>query len=305
MSTEPAFLPAAIELPALDDAALADLARAVATLERSSFAARVSALLGRQVGAATQLLPAPVLTAVNRATTKALQVALRGAIRSLRGDGMAPTANRLHLALSAMSGAAGGAFGLAALPVELPVSTTIILRSIADIARHEGEDLSRPEGLLACLEVFALGNGPDSGPAGESGYLAIRTLLAKSVTEAARHIVQRGVADEAAPAIVRFLNQIAARFGTVVGQKALGQAVPIIGALTGAAVNAAFTDHFQALAHAHFTVRRLERIYGSELIRDAFERLSRKGRDKPADAPGRDAQPVSASLTRATAYAGD
>ncbi len=279
MTTDAILLPAVAEPLALDEAALADLARAVATLERSSFAAKVSALLGRQVGAATQLLPAPVLGAVNRATVKALQVALKGAVRSLRGTGKTVAANRMHLALSAAAGAAGGAFGLTALPVELPLSTTIILRSIADIARHEGEDLSRPEGMLACLEVFALGSGPDAGPAGESGYLAVRTLLAKSVTEAARYIVQKGVADEAAPAIVRLLNQVATRFGTVVGQKALGQAVPVIGALTGAAVNAAFTDHFQALARAHFTVRRLERSYGQDLVREAFERLRGKERN--------------------------
>ena len=198
----------------------------------------------------------------------------------------------MHLAMSAVSGAAGGAFGLASLPVELPISTTIILRSIADIARHEGEDLSRPEGLLACLEVFALGSGPESGPAGESGYLAMRTILAKSVTEAARYIVQKGVADEAAPAIVRFLGQVATRFGAVVGQKALSQAVPVIGALTGAAVNAAFTDHFQALARAHFAVRRLERSYGSDVVRDAFERLRAEARRGPAADREGDASPT-------------
>ena len=30
----------------------------------------------------------------------------------------------------------GGAFGLASLAIELPVTTTIILRSVADVARH-------------------------------------------------------------------------------------------------------------------------------------------------------------------------
>jgi hypothetical protein len=34
-----------------------------------------------------------------------------------------------------------------------------MLRSIADIARSEGEDLSDPEAALSCVEVFALG-GP-------------------------------------------------------------------------------------------------------------------------------------------------
>ena len=39
------------------------------------------------------------------------------------------------------SGAIGGAFGLASVAVELPISTTIMLRSIADIARSEGFDV--------------------------------------------------------------------------------------------------------------------------------------------------------------------
>jgi hypothetical protein len=50
-----------------------------------------------------------------------------------------------------LSGAAGGTFGLAALPVELPVSTTIMLRSIAEIARSEGEDLSDPEASVSTI----------------------------------------------------------------------------------------------------------------------------------------------------------
>src|SRR5207248_2064595 len=82
-----------------------------------------------------------------------------------------PPRNRLHLAAVAASGAVGGAFGLATLPLELPLSTTLILRSVADIARGEGEDLEDPEGLLSCLEVFALGSGRDVA-LGESSYFA-------------------------------------------------------------------------------------------------------------------------------------
>ncbi len=51
-----------------------------------------------------------------------------------------------HMAVSTMAagvtGGVSGFFGLAALPVELPVTTTLMLRAIADIARHNGEDLS-------------------------------------------------------------------------------------------------------------------------------------------------------------------
>ena len=54
------------------------------------------------------------------------------------------------------------------------------------------------------------------------------------------------------------------------------QAVPLIGAVGGAAVNLAFTEHFQSLAKGHFTVRRLERAYGAALVREEYERLSRR-----------------------------
>jgi hypothetical protein len=69
-----------------------------------------------------------------------------------------------HRALATASGAAGGTFGLAALPVELPVSTVIMLRSIADIAQTEGEDLSDPKSVFSCVEVFADAPGPPTHP---------------------------------------------------------------------------------------------------------------------------------------------
>ena len=106
--------------------------------------------------------------------------------------------------------------------------------------------------------------------------LQIRGLLAKSVAEAARFIVDRGVFAEGAPVVVRFIAQIASRFGVVVTQKLAAQAVPVIGALGGAAVNYAFIDHFQEIARAHFVVRRLERHYGKDTVRAVYERLSRE-----------------------------
>ena len=73
---------------------------------------------------------------------------------------------------------------------------------------------------------------------------------------------------------MRLIAQIASRFGVVVTQKLAAQAVPVIGALGGAAVNYAFIDHFQEIARAHFTVRRLERRYGKDTVRAAYERIS-------------------------------
>ena len=65
----------------------------------------------------------------------------------------------------------------------------------------------------------------------------------------------------------------ASRFGVMVTQKLAAQAVPVIGALGGAAVNYAFIDHFQEVARAHFVVRRLERRYGKSAVRTAYERF--------------------------------
>ena len=107
-----------------------------------------------------------------------------------------------------------------------------------------------------------------------SGYFAVRGLLAKSVAEAARFIVDRGVLAEGGPVLVKLIAQITARFGGVVTQKFAAQAVPVIGALGGAAVNYAFIDHFQEIAKAHFTVRRLERRYGKDAVRRVYDELS-------------------------------
>ena len=251
---------------------LADLAKAVAALERSSFAARLNELLGRQIGFAGELVPERIGKAANAAAAKALGYAMRVSLATL-GDERRPASSRLHLAAVAASGALGGAFGLLTLPLELPVSTALILRSVAEIAREEGEDLATPEAGLACIEVFGLGAGRETTQLGESSYFAARALLAKSVSEATRYIVKRGIVEESAPVLVRLFGQIASRFGLVVTQKIMAQTVPVLGAVTGAAINAAFMDHYQSLARAHFIVRRLERRYGADIVRRAFERM--------------------------------
>ena len=257
--------------PSLLDEDQRTLTDAVRTLEQPSLPGRLSVLLGRQLDLAEQVIPDSLLKAANTAAGTALRVALRAAIATL------PTAKsaspRFHTALAAISGAAGGAMGLATLPIELPVSTTIILRSIADIARRNGEDTSDPATALACLEVFALGGGSKAGPASNSGYLAVRAMLSKSVQQATRVVLQRGLADESAPALVRFIGQIVSRFGVVVSQKLVAQAVPVVGAVAGAAINAAFADHYQSLANAHFAVRRLERTYGADIIQREYRRI--------------------------------
>jgi hypothetical protein len=271
-------LPALSTVPDLSEADLAALLEAIQELEHRSFTLHLANLLGRQIGHVGKLVPASVTSLVNHAAESAIKNAFHIALRSLgsQSQGTPRTTRRFHKAAVLLSGAAGGAFGLASLPVELPISTTLILRSIADIARREGEDLSEPDALLACLQVFALGAREGGRDFTESGYFATRGLFAKSVSEAARYLVGRAATDEASPVLVRFLTQIGARFGVVVSQKLAAQAVPLLGAAGGAAVNYAFLTHFQKIAHGHFTIRRLERIYGRENIHAEYQRLAQQ-----------------------------
>lgn len=55
-------------------------------------------------------------------------------------------------------------------------------------------------------------------------------MLAKTVTEAARFVAEPGVMKEGAPISLKFVTQVAARFGVVVSQKVAAQAMPVVGA---------------------------------------------------------------------------
>ncbi len=254
-----------MDLSAADQEALA---AAVRRLESPSLAGRLAALAGKPVGLIQRALPAAASTAVATVARHALEHALEVALFSLKNRRLAG-GRKLHSGLACTSGAIGGAFGLPALAVELPITTTIMLRAIAAIAREEGEDLADPRTGLACLEVFALGASAPNREVPESDYFAVRDLLARGAVE---------VADFAA-----------SRFGIVVSQKVMAQAVVVVGAVGGAALNLAFAEHFQDLARGHFTVRRLERVYGAEAVRAEYDRIKSEllpAHDGPAEPGG-------------------
>ncbi len=258
------------ELIAKED--LADLAYAKRLLEHPGLAARIASAVGTPIEKGLELLPRGAAAAISAATKKSIETALKFAVSTM-DDRKKHSTSRLHKTMVTMTGAAGGAFGLPALAVELPVSTTIMLRSIADIARSEGERIKSAETKLACIEVFALGGRARGDDAAESGYFAARAALAKTLAEAADHIARQGITQKGAPALVRFVTQVAARFGIPVSEKVLAQSLPIVGAAGGAVINALFIDHFQDVARGHFIVRRLERKYGPDAVKRAYLEL--------------------------------
>ena len=257
------------------------LERAFALLERPSFASKVTRALGAPVSKAMALLPAYWAAGVGAATQTAVAKGLEFATRTLKDDPNASASQFAHKLLSGLSGAAGGAFGLPALAVELPLSVVIMLRSIADIARSEGELIREAPTKIACIEVLALGGVGEAGDPAENGYYAVRIGLAAAVSEATKFVAQKGLISEGAPALIRLVSQVASRLSLQVSEKVAAQAIPILGAAGGAAVNLIFLDHFQDLARGHFIIRRLERQLGQEVVKEAYEAL----RPAPPSAP--------------------
>jgi hypothetical protein len=251
---------------------LEELRAAKNILENPGITAKLASLVGRPLEKGIRLLPGDWQDKVGLATRDALMTALKGALLTM-GPGTTEASPRWHKFAAAMSGGIGGAFGLPALIVELPVSTAIMLRSIADIGRSQGEVLSTAQAQIACLEVFALGGPSRQDDSGESGYFAVRSALARAVTEASKYLAEKTVLEEGAPALVRLIAIIAARFQVQVSEKAAAMAVPLIGAIGGGGINLLFIDHFQDMSRGHFAVRKLERTYGQLLVREIYETL--------------------------------
>lgn len=246
------------------------LRRAKAMLESSGLAVRLTGLIGRPFEGALRMLPPAAHELIGRASEAALRRCLQAALRTLGGTA-APHPQWHKLAVG-LTGAAGGAFGLAALAIELPVTTTLMFRSICEIARAEGENPESPETRLECLSVFALGGPSVVDDDYDAGYFAVRVALAELVSQAAAEAARgAGVALPAAAA--HLLARISQRFSVAVGQQAAAKSIPVLGALLGAVINTAFMEHFQNMAQGHFVVRRLERRHGAAAVGALYRRL--------------------------------
>jgi hypothetical protein len=184
-----------------------------------------------------------------------------------------PRNNALHRAATAASGAASGFIGLPGVLFDIPFTTATILRSIAEVARDSGEDLASDETRRACLEVLAFGGPSAHDDETEIGYWATRLGV--------NHLT-----------INLLMKSAAARFGVELSAKLLAQAVPVAGAVGGAALNYAFTGYYQSMARVHFTLRALERRSGDpaavqRVFAEAVETARARRRLRPRKRPVR------------------
>lgn len=160
----------------------------------------------------------------------------------------------LKKAMTIAAGAAGGFFGLPGVAIDIPITTFVMMRSIAEIARSKGEDLASDDARRSCLQVLAFG-GFDSDESPEIGYWATRLALTKGPIEL-------------------LIKQVAPRLAATLSEKILAQAVPVAGAMAGGALNYVFMTYYQQMAGVHFALRSLERRYGDDAgIRVCFDTL--------------------------------
>lgn len=261
---------------------LETLEEAYTMLENPSWWVQLSSAAGMPVEAVTRELskkaPEAVVNVVSKSTHRAIEFVMQSAVWTMRGEEQGPASPRLHQAAALTTGAVAGFFGLGTLIVELPLMTGIMFRSIADIARAEGESPKDPETMMNCMQVFAMGSRlSDKDDAAETSYYGVRVALSKVVTDALQYVASHGVGSASAPPLVRLISAVAARFGIVVTQKAMAQAIPIIGAVGGGLVNTVFISHFQDMARGHFSIRRLERRYGDDVVKNAYLQLKSGG----------------------------
>ena len=244
----------------LDPAAKADLAQALERLqEGGGLVVRLADLAGgamsRTIKFGTRTLgmvpgASPAMQGVVEA---ALRRAFDIAVLRLGADGEAARNKRLAQPLVVLSGAVGGFIGLGGFVPDAAVTSLTIMREIARIAVEEGEDLADTGTREACLQVFALTpgtKGEEARAEPEASYFSARLML------------------QGRP-LAMLLTDVAARFGLTLSEKFALQAIPVIGAVSGATLNGAFLAHYRKLAQGHFTVRRLERQYGEAAVRAA------------------------------------
>lgn len=257
------------------------LKNAVQLLNTPSITSKMANLVGGPIEWSISKLPKGAKDKVNDAVKAALHKSLDTAVRTMDDTPSTAASTKLHKWGAAATGALGGFFGFSTMLLELPVSVTIMMRAVADIARAEGFKLSDFSVQLDCLTVFALdGNSTDGGATDTGLYMAkaglhnlVNLTAAELAAIAAERAAENITAREGAAFLARFIDAVAARFGVVITEKMAAQIVPVLGAVAGAALNTLFTDHYQDLAQGYFTRKRLALKYGDAEIQVAYANI--------------------------------
>ncbi|SLN54986.1 EcsC protein family protein [Falsiruegeria litorea R37] len=195
----------------------------------------LNALGGKAEGLLDQL-PANVRDGLTGATERALRLSVQAAQGSRRA---VPDQNEwVNAAVTTAMGAAGGFGGLPGALVELPATTTMLLRAIQGVAAGTGFDPATESVQFDCVRVFSAAGPLDFDDGADLGFLSARMTLTGG-------------------AMQKLIATVAPKLATALGQKLAAQTVPILGAVAGAGTNFAYTRYYQQIAHVQFGLRRL------------------------------------------------
>jgi hypothetical protein len=189
----------------------------------------------------------------------ALRNAYRVGTLGLDGESQRRPWRWFNKLVAAATGGASGLVGAPGIAADLPLTTCLMMRSIAEIARSHGEDLTTADTRQACIEVFAFGGPEIEDENIDVAYWSIRGGLSHA-------------------SITLLIRQVSARFGVMLSQKYLTQAVPLLGAAAGSTLNYVFMDYYQQMARVHFTLRELERRHDPDAVRACFDILVQKAK---------------------------
>jgi len=204
--------------------------------------------LGGKAEGWLEKLPAPARAGVLKLTEGALQSSYGLAAKSAA---LTPKAGAGQMALSALTGAAGGAAGLPSAVAEVPVTVTLILRAIQSVAEEHGFDPASDAVRREALHIFASG-GPGAADDGvNSAFIGARLTLT-------------------GPAVQRVIATLAPRIAAALGPKLAAQSVPILGAVAGAGLNLAFLRYYREMAQIRFSLLRLAQTHEPETVTAAF-----------------------------------
>lgn len=214
--------------------------------------------LGSSADGLLDRLPKPVRQGLDAATMRALETSFDAAAFSR--NGLPDTGQWLTRAITIGTGAAGGFGGTTTALAEIPVTTTVLLRAIQGIATEYDFDPAHADTRADCLQVFAAAGPMADDDQTDLAFLTLRLSVTGNSMQA-------------------LLKQIAPRLSVVLGQKLAAQTIPVLGAITGAAINYSFTSYYQDVAHVQFGLRRLAEDTGEDrakLISSLKAQLSKK-----------------------------
>ncbi|QEW21767.1 EcsC protein family protein [Marinibacterium anthonyi] len=197
---------------------------------------RLLNVAGSRAESLIERLPAVIRDNLVDATEAALRVSMRAAngSRSALPDQKA----WVNTAMASALGAAGGFGGAPTALMELPVTTTLLLRSIQGAARKEGFDPGAPNVTFDCIRVLSAAGPLEEDDGSDLGFYTVRMTLTGG-------------------AVQKMISAVAPKVAVSMGQKLATQTIPVLGAVAGATTNYIYARYYQEIAHVHFGLRRL------------------------------------------------